>query len=696
MRLSEFAFIRDSEWRAIAEQAITEYWGDGSPKFAFNSLRYYCEANFEIGQNQPGQLYTDPDGQFAVWRIGHLISQDGRPLYLYFTKNPLEGNNQPYRSNQVLQASAHGSVLLKRRLTPEQEQQISELRGGPGYPDLTYHADYHIEIDDMEHLVLEHPDRLKKVLPTLDGKTRVWEHILTAALNEAHGFAAHRDIAVPQYHIPGYGARDPQDQLPGSFQHLLPLYITTRINLATRPDLVAAMEANHARRVYMVKTLLYPEWAYRTARCIARDNARIRAWNPDPAMNVPQPDKDQRGKSGPGASGRRPQPSAQTHSPRPAVAAVAVAVAAPPASNPAVPAQVARPALAQVVAAQTAPLAAPPAPEIAQAAPIEVAQPAAPTPAVAQAVPAPTDQTAAPGAPADLEEQDAMAQTIERFPKGVSAPNPAAPAAASPPASNGQVAVASLPVPPSLPKEEWVTRASRHYNAKEYPEALTALKQALAIDPNYALAHLYQGYTHYAMNAPEEAVRAYDAAIQCKADYWEAYFFKGEILRSQAEKQNNQEQGREALAAYEQVIKLHPDYAPAYLSKAYSLRFLQDYAGALAACEIALRLQQTSVDARTFQAYLLRKLQRFAEALAAYNALLKDYPNHEPARQGREKVVQEIQALSNARAGYQQAVAKWPNDPPSWYRLGEVCEKLGLQAEAQQAFQRARELGFNH
>jgi tetratricopeptide (TPR) repeat protein len=650
MRLSEFAFIRETDWRLIAETAITEYWGDGNPRNPYTSLKYYCEANFEIGHAQQGQLYQHPGGQFAVWRIGHLISKDGRPLYLYLTRNAREGNNQPYRYSQVLTANRDGSVPIPTRLTPEQEKQLGELHSnGPVYPDATYHADYNIEID-MEHLVLEHTDRLRKVLPMLDGKTRVWELILASAITEAHAFAAHRDMAVPQYFIPRFGDRTLVEYPPGSYQQLLPLYLTTHIDLTTRPDLIAAVEANHTRGIYLVKTLLPPEWAYRTARCLAKDNARFKVWNQEPGQEGQA--NLQRPRPGQGATRRPLQQTALTPTAfQRAAPSVAAAVASPPAAkNPEQPA-------------------------VAQAAP---ASPTSARQADAIQEPVPSQQATIVQEPARAQNQDEMAQTIERLPKGRGNPD------SSVPISSGVGA-------PAPTREQWVSEASRRYNAKDYRQALEALKQALALDPGYALAHFYKGHTHFALNEPGEALLAYVSAIQYKADYWEAYFFKGETLRSQAEKQNSPEHCREALAAYEQVIKLNPTYTSAHLSRAYCLKFLQDVDGALAACNKAIQLQPSSVDGRMYKAYLLRKLQRFSEAVSVYDELLQMQPDYEPA----QKMLQELQPLLAAKASYERAIIAWPNDPPTWHGLGEVYTKLGMQAEAQQAFQRARDLGFN-
>ncbi|MGH7097012.1 MAG: adenylate/guanylate cyclase domain-containing protein [Stellaceae bacterium] len=80
-------------------------------------------------------------------------------------------------------------------------------------------------------------------------------------------------------------------------------------------------------------------------------------------------------------------------------------------------------------------------------------------------------------------------------------------------------------------------------------EAEDAVQQALALDPNLALAHFANGFVHHARSEEEEALESFSRAIALDPDFALAYSHKGNEL----------------------VVLGHPDEAPPLVAKAIEL-----------------------------------------------------------------------------------------------------------------------------
>jgi adenylate cyclase len=102
---------------------------------------------------------------------------------------------------------------------------------------------------------------------------------------------------------------------------------------------------------------------------------------------------------------------------------------------------------------------------------------------------------------------------------------------------------------------------SHVYLMKRQPEAaLAAAEQAVALDPNFAEAHIWRAQNLMAVDRPAEAVRAVEEATRLnpRAPFWypnnlgRAYYLMGRY--------------EEAIAAHQQVLLRNPKYLVAYMS----------------------------------------------------------------------------------------------------------------------------------
>ncbi len=258
MELKEFAWIRDPKamCETIAKKAIQEKWGTKENPYAY--LERYLQINFELAYAQK-LIYYDPDGRFAVWRIGTLVTDDGTPIFAYFTKNTVEGK-QPWFFVSIL----WGRKLTIRYRPPSKAEEelipIPNLPQAPSYEPPSYHPEYMIEYN-WEHFLEERRSRLKEYLPEIENERLLYLAIF-GAVELSHRLW--QRLAVPQYHR-------------GRYQWLLPLFIT-HADHSRKPNFVAPLDEDPERGVYIVRTLLPPEWAYPNARAISTNVSQFQSW----------------------------------------------------------------------------------------------------------------------------------------------------------------------------------------------------------------------------------------------------------------------------------------------------------------------------------------------------------------------------------------------------------------------------------
>ena len=83
---------------------------------------------------------------------------------------------------------------------------------------------------------------------------------------------------------------------------------------------------------------------------------------------------------------------------------------------------------------------------------------------------------------------------------------------------------------PSKTKEEWLEEGHLLYDLNWYEEALVAYEQAIQLDPNYAIVYNNKGVVLRVLNRREEALVAHNQAIQLDPTDAYAYNNKGYAL----------------------------------------------------------------------------------------------------------------------------------------------------------------------
>ncbi len=152
----------------------------------------------------------------------------------------------------------------------------------------------------------------------------------------------------------------------------------------------------------------------------------------------------------------------------------------------------------------------------------------------------------------------------------------------------------------------------------------------------------------------------------------------------------------EALLTYEQALHLDPTSAEASNGKAISLVFLNREEEALAAYEQVIRLDDDpfySYLAYVNSATILATHSRYEEALVASEGAIRlENPSYAPNHVGKGWLLVKLDRYEEALTAYQEASDLAPNDAGIWHTIGDLLTALERAQEAEQAYEKARQL----
>jgi tetratricopeptide (TPR) repeat protein len=149
-----------------------------------------------------------------------------------------------------------------------------------------------------------------------------------------------------------------------------------------------------------------------------------------------------------------------------------------------------------------------------------------------------------------------------------------------------------------------------------------------------------------------------------------------------------------ALALYYQVLRMDPESARAHIDVGAALSSLKRYPEALAALDYALRLNPRFAQAHSNRGLVLLRLGRHHEAIAACDQALRLDPRLATAYNNRGLALLELQYVQDALAAFEAALMLQPTLAVAWANKGSALKRLGRSDESEQAYRRARTLGY--
>jgi tetratricopeptide (TPR) repeat protein len=129
-----------------------------------------------------------------------------------------------------------------------------------------------------------------------------------------------------------------------------------------------------------------------------------------------------------------------------------------------------------------------------------------------------------------------------------------------------------------------------HSEKNENDQAISAYDQAIELMPDFADAYTSRGVVKSTLGDAEEAVADHDEAIRLKPDFAEAFINRGRAKRALKKHE-------EAITDFDEAIRLNPNSATAYTHRGVSKNALDQHQGAIADHDKAIQLSPDFVDA---------------------------------------------------------------------------------------------------
>ena len=162
--------------------------------------------------------------------------------------------------------------------------------------------------------------------------------------------------------------------------------------------------------------------------------------------------------------------------------------------------------------------------------------------------------------------------------------------------------------------------ASVRYHQGRVDEAITHLRKALELRPNYAQAHHNLGCAQLANGHMDEAIAHFRKALELQPNYAEAHNNFGVVLRQQGQLGN-------AMGHFQKALEIRPDYAEAHNNFGLALRRQGQPQNAIAHFQKALEIRPDYAEAHNNLGVALRQQGQLADAMAHFQKALAIQPD---------------------------------------------------------------------
>ncbi len=247
-------------------------------------------------------------------------------------------------------------------------------------------------------------------------------------------------------------------------------------------------------------------------------------------------------------------------------------------------------------------------------------------------------------------------------------------AAGNPPTQTRQVAHANTPA-------ALYQAGLHHLRAGRNLDAQLCCQQSLAIDSDHADTLHLMGLVCLDANQHDHSVEWIARAIRQDA--------KAEYLTSLGTALQQQGRHEEALKAFDKAVQLKPDVGELWKNLGNVLLDLKRPDDALLSFQHALKLTPRHWHAAHQSGVLLYNAGRFEEALPHLDQCIEQQPNHVPSRQLRALSLKGLKRFEEALAENHRAYAVDPNDSDTCNNIGDVLQLLDRHEEALPWFDRA-------
>jgi len=195
----------------------------------------------------------------------------------------------------------------------------------------------------------------------------------------------------------------------------------------------------------------------------------------------------------------------------------------------------------------------------------------------------------------------------------------------------------------------------------------------------------------------EEAVKAYDNALELEPKNAEAWLGKGTVLSLWAGSTHDEGLYEDVIKAFDKAIELDPQQISGRLVKANALLNLGRYNESLNILDEAIEAtSQNSEKAQIWfeKAHLFAEQGNYNETIEALEKVIELAPQDIDLLINGGILLSAVMGRNDALKYYERALQIDLKDGYAWYVKGEALKSLGRNSEADAAFVKAKELGY--
>jgi len=202
-------------------------------------------------------------------------------------------------------------------------------------------------------------------------------------------------------------------------------------------------------------------------------------------------------------------------------------------------------------------------------------------------------------------------------------------------------------------------RGNNAYSCNNYEEAIAAYEKALELRPSFYELLYFKGLSLAGLARYEEGIKAFDQCLEAKSNVLEVFRLKG-LSRAK------RKQCKELIQASNRALE---DYKVLY-SKGLSLAHLGRYEDAIATFDVVVDAKPKHCEALYHKGISLAELGRYEEEIAAYDSVLEVKPDDHKALFNKGFALSCLFRYEEAITAYDQALKIKPDMHGAWINRG--------------------------
>lgn len=242
-------------------------------------------------------------------------------------------------------------------------------------------------------------------------------------------------------------------------------------------------------------------------------------------------------------------------------------------------------------------------------------------------------------------------------------------------------------------REVFNSVATDHYNLaveaqqrKDYSTAVEEYKKAISANDRQAHYHYSLATALYSLKRPKEAMGALDDALALDPNYHEAYSLYGRIHHDAGSY-------RKAGAYYLDAINHGDRSADAYLQLGYAHNQMGNHGKAVEYFQKAADMEPNNLEYAFNVGMAYFKAVNYTEAITIFEKILETDPNHRKSLYNLSAIFTRTGRFEEALAHAHTLIEMDPNDGEAYLQAGKVYGELGDGKNKDKYMRKAKSLG---